>query len=128
SSRVAGGWPETAVSSGGSGCPPFGPRPSYQNGINTDCPDNKAIADLSADADPNSGLAVYDTNGQTGWLQVGGTSLSTPLLTAMYALAGTPATGTFPVSYAHHDPHRSSHILDITQGSNGGCRTRLGNH
>ena len=121
------GWTETAWSSGGSGCSPFEPRPSYQNGINTDCPDNKAIADLSADADPNSGLAVYDTNGQTGWLQVGGTSLSTPLLTAMYALAGTPATGTFPVSYAYHDPHRSSHIFDVTQGSNGGCGTVLCN-
>jgi N-acetylneuraminic acid mutarotase len=121
------GWTETAWDSGGSGCSPFEPRPSYQNNINTDCPNNKAIADLSADADPNTGLAVFDTNGQGGWLQVGGTSLSSPLLTAMYALAGTPATGTFPVSYAYNDPTQSSDIFDVTQGSNGGCGNVLCN-
>src|SRR5262249_26947264 len=31
------------------------------------------------------------------------------------------------VSYAYHDPHRSSHIFDVTQGSNGGCGTVLCN-
>src|SRR5215469_2300229 len=121
------GWIETAWDSGGSGCSPFEPRPSYQNNINTDCPNNKAIADLSADADPNSGLAVYDTNGEGGWLQVVGTSLSSPLLTAMYALAGTPVANTYPVSYAYSDPNQSSDIFDITQGSNGGCGNVLCN-
>ena len=121
------GWTETAWDSGGSGCSLFEPRPSYQNNISTNCPNNKAIADLSADADPNTGLAVYDTNGQGGWLQVGGTSLSSPLLTAMYALGGTPTTGTFPVTYAYNDPHQSSDIFDVTQGSNGGCGNVLCN-
>ena len=107
--------------------PRYEPRPSYQNNINTDCPDNKAIADLSADADPNTGLAVYDTNGEGGWLQVGGTSLSSPLITAMYALAGTPVASTYPVSYAYPDPNQSSDIFDITQGSNGGCGNVLCN-
>ena len=121
------GWDETAWDSGGSGCSPFEPRPSYQNNISTDCPNNKAIADLSADADPNSGLAVYDTNGESGWLQVGGTSLSSPLLTAMYALAGTPVANTYPVSYPYQDANQSSDLFDITQGSNGGCGNVLCN-
>jgi N-acetylneuraminic acid mutarotase len=121
------GWDETAWDSGGSGCSAFEPQPSYQTNINTDCPDNKAIADLSADADPNSGLAVYDTNGEGGWLQVGGTSLSSPLIAAMYALAGTPVANTYPVSYAYSDPNQSSDIFDITQGSNGGCGNVLCN-
>lgn len=121
------GWDETAWDSGGSGCSPYEPRPSYQDNINTDCPDNKAISDLSADADPNTGLAVYDTNGENGWLQVGGTSLASPLITAMYALAGTPIAGTYPVSYPYQDPNQSSDIFDITQGSNGGCGNLLCN-
>ena len=90
------GWNESAWADGGSGCSPYEPRPDYQTGISTDCPNNKAIADISADADPNTGLATYDTNGEGGWLQVGGTSLSTPLVTAMYALAGHPGPGTYP--------------------------------
>ena len=71
------GWKETAWSDAGSGCSPFEPHPGYQNGYPTAC-DNRAIADVSAVADPATGLAVYDTLGQGGWLQVGGTSLSSP--------------------------------------------------
>jgi N-acetylneuraminic acid mutarotase len=121
------GWDETAWVDGGSGCSPFEPHPDYQNGINTNCPNNKAQADLSADADPNTGLATFDTNGEGGWLQVGGTSLATPLVTAMYALAGTPVQGTFPVTYPYQDPNQSSDLFDITQGSNGGCGNVLCN-
>jgi N-acetylneuraminic acid mutarotase len=121
------GWDETAWADGGSGCSPYEPHPDYQNGINTDCPNNKAIADISADADPNSGLATYDTNGEGGWLQVGGTSLATPLVTAMYALAGPPVPGTFPVTYPYQDPNQSNDLFDVTQGSNGGCGNVLCN-
>ena len=83
---VSRGWDETAWSGSGSGCSPYEPRPAYQVNIATDCPKNKAVADISADADPASGLGVYDTLGYSGWLQVGGTSLATPLITSMYAL------------------------------------------
>ncbi len=109
------GWHESAWTGGGSGCSIFEQRPAYQSAITTAC-GNRAVADISADADPSSGLAVYDTLGQDGWLQVGGTSLATPLITAMYALAGTPVAGTFPVTY----PYASapSHLFDITEGSN----------
>ncbi|MGI8578488.1 MAG: carboxypeptidase regulatory-like domain-containing protein [Nocardioidaceae bacterium] len=115
------GWGETAWADGGSGCSLYEPHPDYQNGIDTNCPNNKAIADISADADPNTGLAVYDTLGYSGWLQVGGTSLSSPLVAAMYGLAGTPVPGTYPVTYPYNDPNKANNLNDVTMGSNGSC-------
>jgi len=112
------GWTESAWDQGGSGCSAYEPQPAYQAGLGTDCA-NRATADVSADADPNSGLAVYDTLGQPGWVQVGGTSLATPLMTAMYAVAGDPTPGTYPVTYPY--AHGGTHLNDVTQGSDGTC-------
>jgi Carboxypeptidase regulatory-like domain len=119
------GWDESAWASGGSGCSAFEPQPGYQssNGIDTGCA-NRATADISADADPASGLATYDTLGQNGWLQIGGTSLSSPLTAAMYALAGTPTPGTYPVTYPY-DPAKASGLFDVTSGSDGTCGNAL---
>ncbi|WP_194924654.1 carboxypeptidase regulatory-like domain-containing protein [Catenulispora pinisilvae] len=112
------GWTETAWASGGSGCSAYEPQPVYQTGLATDCA-KRATTDISAVADPNTGLAVYDTLGQPGWVQVGGTSLSAPLITAMYALAGAPAAGTYPVTYPY--AFGGNHLFDVTQGSDGSC-------
>jgi N-acetylneuraminic acid mutarotase len=117
------GWSESAWADGGSGCSPYEPKPDFQQGLSTNC-DNRAIADISADADPNTGLAVYDTLGQGGWLQVGGTSLSSPLIAAMYALAGTPVDGTYPNAYPYAD---TADLNDVTTGSDGGCGNVLCN-
>ena len=119
------GWHESAWAAGGSGCSPFEPKPDFQVGLDTNCA-NRAIADISADADPNSGLAVYDTipfQGQSGWFQVGGTSLSSPLIASMYALAGTPVAGTYPVSYPYQAA--PSTLFDVTEGTNGNCGNLL---
>ncbi|MFC0435626.1 carboxypeptidase regulatory-like domain-containing protein [Kutzneria buriramensis] len=118
------GWAETAWDSGGSGCSLYEPRPDYQAGLATACPNNKASADISADADPASGLAVYNTLGQSGWAQWGGTSLASPLVAAMYALAGTPTPGTYPVTYPYRD---TADLNDVTQGANGSCGNVLCN-
>jgi N-acetylneuraminic acid mutarotase len=117
------GWSESAWADGGSGCSPYEPKPDFQQGLSTNC-DNRAIADISADADPATGLAVYDTLGQGGWLQVGGTSLSSPLIASMYALAGTPVDGTYPNSYPYAD---TGDLFDVTTGSDGGCGNVLCN-
>lgn len=119
-SSVSRGWDETAWSSGGSGCSTIEPKPSFQLGLTTDCT-MRATADVSADANPASGLGIYDTLGQGGWVQVGGTSLASPLIASVYALAGAPVAGTYPVTYAYHDPSQAADLHDITQGSNGGC-------
>ncbi|GAA4508148.1 hypothetical protein GCM10023191_067540 [Actinoallomurus oryzae] len=117
------GWSESAWADGGSGCSPYEPRPDYQGGIETNCPSGRATADIAADADPSSGLAVYHSitsDGHTGWVQYGGTSLSAPLVAAMYALAGTPATGTYPVTYPY-SAAGSADLFDVSQGVNGTC-------
>lgn len=119
------GWTESAWVSGGAGCSAFEPRPAYQQAVSTDCPANKATADISADANPNTGLSVFDTDDEAGWIQVGGTSLSSPLMAAMYALAGPPVAGTYPVSYPYDDPSQSGDLNDVTAGSDGTCGTLL---
>ncbi|MFF3375851.1 carboxypeptidase regulatory-like domain-containing protein [Streptomyces sp. NPDC002680] len=113
------GWTESAWTSGGSGCSLYEAQPAYQRGLATGC-DTRATADVSAVADPATGLAVYHTVGQDGWLQVGGTSLSAPLIAAMYALAGTPVEDTYPVTYPYIN---ASGLTDVTTGSNDDCST-----
>lgn len=117
------GWTEKAwgveqpgADGAGSGCSSVESRPAYQNGYATNCA-SRATADVSAVADPATGLAVYDTVGQAGWLQVGGTSL----VASMYALAGTPGADDYPVAYAYHDPTQAADVFDVTEGVNGSC-------
>jgi hypothetical protein len=45
----------------------------------------------------------------------------------MYALAGTPVAGIYPVTYPYHDPSPAQDLFDITSGSNGSCGTVLCN-
>lgn len=110
------GWTDTVWSGAGSGCSSYDAKPSWQK--DTGCA-NRTVADVSAVADPNTGVAVYDTYGQgTGWMVFGGTSASAPLIAATYALAGAPSAGSYPASfpYAH-----TSALNDVTSGSNGSC-------
>jgi hypothetical protein len=133
-SSVPRGWNETVWSTSsdvgtGSGCSAYEPQPSFQQGIpalDAVC-SNRATADVSADANPSSGLGIYDTTGESGWLQVGGTSLASPIIAATYALAGTPQAGTDPNSYPYHDPNQSADLNDVTSGSNGNCGNVLCN-
>ena len=108
---------ETVWSGAGSGCSAYIGKPSWQH--DTAC-GNRTVADVAADADPNTGAAVYDSvryQGRSGWFQVGGTSLSSPLIAAVYALAGNGSgviDGSF--SYSH-----ASSLFDVTSGNNGTC-------
>ena len=105
---------ESAWSGSGSGCSAYEPKPAWQ--ADTGCA-RRSVADVSADADPNTGAAVYNTVsyfGQTGWFQVGGTSLSSPLVASVYALTGNFGGPSAP--YGH-----SGSLHDVTSGSNGTC-------
>ena len=108
---------ESVWSGTGSGCSQYEPKPSWQ--LDTGC-SHRTVADVSADADPNTGAAVYDSvaySGQSGWFQVGGTSLATPLIGAAYALTGNPGAASYgSAPYAH-----ASLLHDITSGNNGSC-------
>ena len=67
--------------------------------------------DVAADADPATGVAVYDTyNGNGGWNEVGGTSASSPMIAAVYALAGN--AGQHPGRRPLH-PHRQPLRRDL---------------
>jgi N-acetylneuraminic acid mutarotase/uncharacterized glyoxalase superfamily protein PhnB len=116
---TARGWSETAWSGAGSGCSLDVTKPSFQSGISA-CA-TRADTDISADADPNTGLAVYNTYSDTGWDIYGGTSLAAPLIAAVYAIAGTPAAGTDPASYPYLDAKQATDLNDMTSGSNGSC-------
>ena len=102
---------ETAWVDGGSGCSAYEVKPASQSGLGCG---RRTVADVSADADPNTGAAIYDTFGYTGWVQVGGTSLSSPLIAAVFALSGNTSNGAAP--YAN-----PSALHDVTSGSNGSC-------
>ncbi|GAA4998565.1 S53 family peptidase [Streptomyces siamensis] len=110
------GWTDTVWSGAGSGCSKYDAKPSWQK--DTGCA-NRTVADVSAVADPNTGVAVYDSyRSATGWMVFGGTSASSPLIAATYALGGAPSAGSYPAPfpYAH-----TSALYDVTSGSNGSC-------
>jgi subtilase family serine protease len=110
------GWTEAAWSGAGSGCSAYDAKPSWQT--DSGCA-KRTVADVSAVADPATGVAVNDTyGGDGGWEVFGGTSVSSPIIAAVYALAGTPSGGSTPASfpYAH-----TSALNDVASGSNGSC-------
>lgn len=115
--KDGGSWGETAWSDAGSGCSAYVSKPNWQK--DTGCA-NRTVADVAAVADPNTGVAVYDTYGLGrfgGWLVFGGTSVSAPIIAGVYALAGN----TSRVTYGR-DPYRHKRLLlDVTSGSNGSC-------
>jgi subtilase family serine protease len=113
-SSTARGWTETAWSGAGSGCSAYEPKPSWQ--LNSGCA-HRTVADVSADANPNTGVAVYDTYHAGGWLVFGGTSVASPIIASTYALAGNEPSLTFgSYPYGH-----AASLFDVTSGSNGSC-------
>ncbi|MFL6077272.1 MAG: hypothetical protein ACJ73S_28260 [Mycobacteriales bacterium] len=109
------GWTETVWNGAGSGCSSVDPKPSWQT--DTGC-GKRTVADVSAVADPNTGVAVYRTYGGNGWAVYGGTSASAPIIASVYALAGTPAAGSRPARYPYQ---HTGDLFDVTAGSNGSC-------
>lgn len=112
---------ESAWSGTGSGCSAYEPKPIWQT--DTGCA-HRTIADVSADADPNTGAAIYDSYayyGQRGWFQVGGTSLAAPIIAGVYALSGHIPAATQENSLPYLVASSTSALHDITAGSNGVC-------
>jgi subtilase family serine protease len=111
---------ETAWSGAGSGCSTVNAALAAAATFDTGC-SKRAIADVSAAADPNTGgMAVYYPSSKTSstWGQFGGTSESAPIIASVYAMAG-PISG-----YANATPYANTAALhDITSGSNGTCPT-----
>jgi subtilase family serine protease len=109
-------WGSSAGGEGtGSGCSAYETKPAWQT--DTGCT-HRTNNDTAADANPNTGVAVYDSYTEGGWLEVGGTSAASPMIAATFALAGTPAAGTYPSSYIYQ--HTAS-LFDVTSGADGSC-------
>lgn len=123
-SSTARGWTEsvwrTSSTEGtGSGCSAHDTRPAWRTG--TGCT-RRMIADVSAVADPTTGVSVratYGADGQ-GWATYGAAGASAPIIASVYALAGTPSTGSYPAAFPYAN---TSALNDVTIGSNGSCTT-----
>jgi subtilase family serine protease len=115
---------ETAWKGAGSGCSGYVSQPGWQaNAVGSLCTTRqgarrRAIADVSAVADPNTGVDVYDSTpdstGAKGWFVFGGTSVASPIVASVYALAANSGPA-WP--YSH-----TGSLFDITSGSNGRCK------
>jgi len=108
---------ETTWSGSGSGCSAYESKPAWQT--DTGCA-NRTNNDVSAIADPNTGVWVYDSfDASSGsWGVFGGTSVATPIVGSMYALANNGASSTAMNSLPYKD---KTALNDVTSGSNGSC-------
>ena len=122
------GFTESAWSGAGSGCSTINPKPTWQTSA-TLC-NFKANADVSAVADPNTGVAVYDSyayQGASGWMQFGGTSASSPIIASVYAQGSAlgAVNGTTIPNVAAYTWQHAASLHDVTSGSNGSCPTAV---
>jgi Subtilase family len=101
------------------------------------CGNDRAVADVAADADPYSGLAVYDSSSPRctseyeeelvrhtvpHWCTIGGTSLASPLVASVFALAGGAQGVEYPARTLYRNAAKSPATLhDVSEGSNGEC-------
>jgi hypothetical protein len=112
------GFTETAWNDTGSGCSTRNAT-TWQSESTTGCA-GRAVADVSAVADPATGVAVYDSytfQDTDGWLTFGGTSASAPIIAGVYALAGnTGDVDDGSYLWAHHGD-----LHDVSGGANGSC-------
>ena len=123
---------------GGSGCSTNFQAPEWQRGLPNwsavGCEDRRAVADVSADGDPYTGVAVYDSEAyceygyveakkeyvvRSPWCTIGGTSVGTPLIAAMYALAGGSHGVQYPAKTVYE--HLETGLLHTVSGANGEC-------
>ncbi|CCI52144.1 S53 family peptidase [Nostocoides jenkinsii] len=112
------GFDEDVWFGAGSGCSAYVPKSWVQKDKHCAM---RTVADVSAVADPDTGVAIYDTYENPfgippGWIIGGGTSASAPLVAGMIGNAGNGAT------YSNSVPYRKpGAFYDVVGGSNGSC-------
>ena len=156
-SLTAGAWQEETVwngasaGAGGGGCSTALTAPAWQQSLadwsSVGCGSHRAVADVSADADPYTGVAVYDSTpireaigkGEEveyrGWVTIGGTSVASPIIAATFALAGGAAKNTkgetvkYPAQTLYENLAADPGALhDVVSGSNGACANGFDEH
>jgi subtilase family serine protease len=120
------GWSESAWSDGGSSCNADFAQPAWQAGgvVPAGACTGRANSDVSAVADPNTGVAIYNNSrvgrGDTGWGIVGGTSAASPLVAGIFAITGHGNADTAQIAYKN-----TAAFYDVTSGTNGACGSEL---
>jgi hypothetical protein len=118
--HVGATWTETVWNGSGSLCSAYISQPAWQANTATVLANAGVCSmridnDVAAVGDPNTGVAVYDTAlGDPGWEVFGGTSVATPIIAGVYAIAGNGASlNAASFSYAH-----TGSLNDVTSGTN----------
>jgi hypothetical protein len=127
---------QTAWSGSGGGCSSYEAMPAWQQrqgvySMSGDCR-MRQVADVAADADPATGVAVYDTYAERGWMVFGGTSVSAQIIGASYGLAaGTGSLGARPQDLYPDATGTATGptpgLVPVASGSNASCGTYLCN-
>jgi hypothetical protein len=114
---------ETVWSGSGGGCSQYMTKPSWQQ--DTGCR-TRTMNDVSAVADPTTGVWVWDTYHGNGWGIFGGTSVSAPIIAALYALAGNASGSSTEMASTLYGASADG-FNDVTSGFNGTCTNYLCN-
>jgi hypothetical protein len=123
-------WSSTVWEGGGSGCSAVFTAPVWQLDVAsfsaTACDSGRSVADVSAVANPYTGVDVYDSTPSpegypTGWGIWGGTSVASPIIAAEFGLAGGAQGVEFPAATLYSHLGESSALYDVVLGSNGSC-------
>jgi subtilase family serine protease len=120
-------------------------EPAYQDVVQDS--GERTVADVSYDADPNTGFPIYDSvayEGESGWQEIGGTSAGTPQWAALVAIADQGrtadnldtldgATQTLPTLYSLYSAPGTTdystyttYFNDVTSGGGNNYRFRWG--
>ena len=130
---------EAAWSGSGGGTSTYESRPGYEDLWQNVVGIHRGNPDVSWDADPNTGVAVYDStqdSGQKGWFQVGGTSFGSPCWAALIALSDQGRSSAltsintisqlYSIAGATNSTGYTNNYHDILSGSNGGFSSQSG--
>ncbi len=124
-------WSSTVWEGTGSGCSTVFTAPPWQSEVahfsETACGSGRSVGDVSAVANPYTGVDIYDatpdgnSGDPTGWQIVGGTSAASPIVAAEFGLAGGAQGVEYPASTLYSHIGESKALYDVTSGSNGSC-------
>ncbi|MDT4941600.1 MAG: hypothetical protein QOJ34_1689 [Pseudonocardiales bacterium] len=126
---LSGGFFHGAQGASGGGCSTQYDAPAWQSAVtgysSTGCGTKRMAGDVAAVGDPASGFSIYDSYrrvSQDPWMVLGGTSLSSPVIAAMWALAGGAGSEKYPAKSLYDRLHYTpSAVSDVTIGSNAFC-------
>jgi hypothetical protein len=123
-------WSATVWDEAGSGCSQIFSAPSWQSAAPgfsaTGCGAERSVADVAAVANPKTGVDIYDSvpennDEPTGWTVFGGTSVSSPIVAAEFALAGGAGGAAYPAANLYVHLGDGADLYDVVTGANGSC-------